>query len=809
MAELEGIRRAIFVALTSAAVVACGRTEGLLPAWLDQTGGKTTTGDSNAGGAGAPSEPRAGAAGVARAGSAGQGGLNAAGGAAGSSPGGAAGLAPGGAAGLALGGGAGGSAPVLKACDRATTPLLDGPLATHLAHPPITSVAGDWNRDGKLDLATGNSDGSVSLLLGHGDGSFSASFTYLSDLGSTQNASHWVSLAARDVDGNGSLDLVTAPYHSRNVRVLLGAADGSFASPVTYALVDGVAELALEDFDGDGDPDIAVAGDAGVVLLANDGDGSFGVGVPVSNAGAGLVSSAAADLNHDGHVDLVTLSDRALTVLLGNGNGSFLETQVLGGSVYYDPVRIADVNADGHPDLLFPDSCGPRSVTATSHVFFGRGDGTFTDRVWSDTAAHCGHRSAVADVNGDGAADVLMTSPLTVLFGSKDGLRPPARSSKAGAGLPLGTGDWNGDGKLDLATASHEWVSVELGNGDGTFGSDPVYATAFEPRSLALADLDADGVLDVATLTILPGLRTPLASSLSVLRGVADGTFLDHIDYPSSLFTRDTTAADIDGDGLLDLVTSVDGLGIGVFRGTGNASFASEALRGDGTHIIASAIADLNDDGYSDLAAAIGSSSNVKLFFGTSNGTFSPVSVLQLPDYPAGLAVADVNGDHKQDLVVILRESEKIDVLLGNGNGTFATDQLYPTKSATSIKPADLNADGKVDLVVWGDRCCGVTLSVLLGAGDGTFASRLDYSGTPNDLTAVDFNQDGRQDLVMVDEAGLSILFGAGDGTFLCTTRYVGDSMSGLGVGDLNRDGRMDVVTTSTAGVNVFLNSTP
>jgi hypothetical protein len=149
-------------------------------------------------------------------------------------------------------------------------------------------------------------------------------------------------------------------------------------------------------------------------------------------------------------------------------------------------------------------------------------------------------------------------------------------------------------------------------------------------------------------------------------------------------------------------------------------------------------------------------------------------------------------------------------VQIGNGDGTFAVGLQYPTGGAPAgITPADLNADGNVDLVTWGETLGSDSLSVFLGSGDGSFANRRDYPGKVSQLTALDFNQDGHQDLLMVDGSGITMMFGVGDGTFSCVARYVASPMRGLGVGDLNHDRRLDVVTTTREGVNVFLNSTP
>ena len=809
MVEFDGGRRALFAAFIAAVLVACGRTE-VLPTFGSSGPGDTTMSPgSAAGSAGQPTLPRAGAAGAAESTSGGQGGMSGAGGSAGTLLGGTAGGPFGGGAGEpgAAGMGAEGGVHPLRPCDRAEIPLLDGLLATPMERQPALSIAGDWNRDGNQDLVIGNTDISVSVLLGKGDGTFAPGVTYRSGLDNQQSSSSSLSLAAGDLDGNGSLDLVIAPRFSPRVSVLLGVGDGTFAAPVSYGLDRNSVELTLGDLDDDGHPDIAIASDRGAAWLPNHGDGSFGPSVAVATKPERLNSIAAGDLNHDGHLDLATLSDTELTVLIGNGDGSFVPGQAFSGGMYDDPVRIADINGDGHADLLYPQSCGPRSAGAWTRVFLGRGDGTFAGELSTFTTGGCNGHAAVADLNDDGATDVLLTSPLTVQFGARDGLLPPVKSLKASGGNLLGTGDWNGDGKPDLALAAEHWITVRLGNGDGTFGADLVYQAAFDALSVELADLDADGVLDIAVMSEATGEHGSTATALSVFRGMSAGTFGARVDYPSTLNASNLAVVDLDGDGWRDLVSSLDDAII-VRLGTGNGSIGPEVTVPVGASVAAFAVGDLNQDGQPDIAVGITEPPEVGLLFGVGDGTFKAGVSVPLPSAPEDVAIVDVDGDARQDLAVTFGVDSTVGVFLGQTHGTFDGDLLFSTKAVSGITPGDLNADGHVELVTWGNGNTDA-ISLFLGSGQGGFVRRLDYAGKAAGAAVVDFNRDGHQDLVMVDAVGIAIFIGAGDGTFTCEARYVGDSMRDLGVGDLNRDGRLDLVTTSRAGVNVFLSSSP
>src|SRR5438445_7362816 len=184
---------------------------------------------------------------------------------------------------------------------------------------PRAVASGDFNDDGKMDLAVANSgnpsvgdDGNVSILLGNGDGTFQAA----SNITAGKNP---FAIAAADFNGDGRADLVL--IDSSGVGLLLGNGDGTFG-PVTYfPTANGPVSLAVADFDGDNKPDLVVAASSLSVLLGN-GDGTFQTHVDYSGSGAGSV--VIADVNGDGKVDIINAAGTTLAaVLLGNGDGTF------------------------------------------------------------------------------------------------------------------------------------------------------------------------------------------------------------------------------------------------------------------------------------------------------------------------------------------------------------------------------------------------------------------------------------------------------------------------------------------------------
>ena len=323
-----------------------------------------------------------------------------------------------------------------------------------------------------------------------------------------------------DVNLDGKLDVVAAGQSYATgrsaVAVLPGNGDGTFQPGTSYDTGGYVATVAVADVNHDGKPDLVVSNLCGDVncftagsvgVLFGNGDGTF-LPVVLYNGFGGRV--AIGDFNGDGNPDLALANSVANTVgvLLGNGDGTFQKP------VFHEPggsgvssVAVADVNGDGRQDLLVVSNCNYLNCyTGTVGVLLGKGDGTFQPTVSYDAGADWAVALAVADVNKDGKLDVVvagsMRGEVGVLLGKGDGTFSPAatyQSSGFGA-ESIAVADADGDGNLDLAMANNDFNTVDilLGNGDGTFQaymSQPVWSRA---TWLAVADLNGDGKPDLA-----------------------------------------------------------------------------------------------------------------------------------------------------------------------------------------------------------------------------------------------------------------------------------------------------------------------
>ena len=240
--------------------------------------------------------------------------------------------------------------------------------------------------------------------------------------------------------------------------------------------------------------------------------------------------------------------------------------------------------------------------------------------------------------------------------------------------------------------------------------------------------------------------------------------------------------ADLNRDGKLDLTTANYGSGtVSVLLGNGDGTFGTAANFAVGDSPTFVAVADLNGDGKLDLATANYSSNTVSVLLGNGDGTFGTATNFPAGNEPTSVAVADLNGDGKLDLTTINYESDNVSVLLGNGDGTFGTATDFPVENyPTSVVVADLNGDGKLDLTTANFNSTNV--SVLLGNGDGTFGTATDFEAgdEPTSVAVADLNGDGKLDLTTTN------LYSANVSVLLNTTNFapVNTNNRGLTLGE-------------------------
>ncbi len=318
----------------------------------------------------------------------------------------------------------------------------------------------------------------------------------------------------------------------------------------------------------------------------------------------------------------------------------------------------------------------------------------------------------------------------------------------------VAVGDFNGDGKLDMAVADEgdNTVSILLGNGDGTFQSQSTFPTGVAPDAIVAGDFNGDGKLDL-------GVANFTDNTISILLGNGDGTFtagrtITGVNSPVAIVTGDFRSA-----GKLDLAVldQADGL-VSVFPGNGDGTFATKIDTSAGRSPSALVTGDFNGDGKTDLAVTNSGSNSVSVLLGNGDGTFFKRIDFGTGVGPSAIASADFNGDGRPDLAVTNKVDNTLSILLGNGDGTFGAPTSFTTDAGPAALLSGNFASGTFpDLIVVCESAN--TLDVFLGLGNASFATPLSVPTGNSPVAAAkgDFAGTGLLDVTVANQSSNTV----------------------------------------------------
>ena len=658
-------------------------------------------------------------------------------------------------------------------------PELSDGLRYAIGGEALSLVAFDANGDAKLDIVAAAA-GRTQLAVLHNNGTTFSNDTAI-ELGQT----------ALELFVHGNEIVAAGPQH---ISVVSGA-NGVRTTTLTGTSL--AKPIVLAQLTGDATPDIAaMTTDGNLRIFRGNADRTFTLAGSQSLPASPYREIAAAEVTGDAHGDVIVADIAGAYILPGNGDGTFgakRDLVVTNGNARW--AGTADLDGDSRADIVIGGQGIARQTLLSS-------------RNYQTPVAHAIYASwGFDDLDGDGKLDAFGDG---ILYkGGGDGtFTATARST-----ISLNDGifaDFDGDGRKDVAGAAWivDGVVILSNNGDGTFRGGRRYAIASTiARKIVTADLNRDGFDDVV---VSSGAYTTIHL----------GTVTGELVEKERLFDtgQSTVAGDFTGDGIPDLFTTKHG----VQTGNGDGTFIGDRDKPQHASDEDLVAADVNGDGKLDVVGANRQNQTISIRLGDGNRDFALTEV-HAGGYPVTVRVADVNGDARPDVIAAGTEEDQqtytLRLLVQRPDGTFEPSVIiHRDGSVFALAVADFDANGTADLVVTDGftNTRNSALVVLRGHGNGTFSEwqrmpLLSFNpsfGTDAGITTGDFNADGRLDIAAVFGLGWANTFAQNAaGTFETASQllYLGNFFS-TAAGDVDNDGADDLVAD---GLHVFVSSCP
>ncbi len=651
-----------------------------------------------------------------------------------------------------------------------------------------------------------------------------------------------------DLDGDGFLDAIAVNGGQANphptITIIFGTSNGGFSSPSVLPSYVDPYTITAGDINNDGKLDLVAGGwyQNKISVYLNQGNRQFAspvISTPPDPPYQGLpygefFDLAIADFDGDGNNDLVALQDQInqrIRFFHFSGNGSltvFATLNQYGADTSYEgEMTVGDINGDNRPDIVFANG-GPFGVRTICFVF-GQPIGGNLALTYGFDVQDKAVGFSIADLDNDGDNDLAVafldvSTPtrhsLQIFQNNGSGTLTPMPKIFLEYPFPpddITTGDFNNDGIRDIAALvgsvydSGIMVMVTYGRGDCTYSGEKYYGVS-SSSSIFSADINRDGKIDLITASSFllqtdysqyPGLSNNTVSVLvnDNLRGFKaplvklwgpnfidaadfnndgykdmvsswttifhdlssadisindrrDG-FFEEVSYASPAALTGMKTGDFNGDGKADAVTThatYDNiLQIAVYFGDGSGSLGTPVVTPLAHAVNKMIVGDFNLDGKDDLFV-LDSTGKRFCMLSAGNGSFVIAPPISLSNANNGIQKGDFNGDHKLDLVIT--DGSSVKLWIGDGTGQFL-QSAASIPNLANVVPGDFNGDGKLDLAGM-TGTTGNVITGILGDGNGGFAGsfseqirNFSFSTTQSIVTA-DFDRDGFDDVAMI-----------------------------------------------------------
>jgi hypothetical protein len=585
--------------------------------------------------------------------------------------------------------------------------------------------AGDFNNDNKSDLAVANiATNNISVYLGTDSGTFIPSVEY--PVGSSPS-----DLLTVDLNSDSILDIVTTNSGSNNLSILIGNINGTFNSASNYILGNSPLGITGSDLNKDGNIDLIIThpNSNNMSVILGNGNGTLGTSTIFPVGGLYPIRTTTSDFNQDSNVDIAVANRNSdnISIFFGSGNGSFSFQKSIYGGKSTSSILAAYLNNDSNSDLV-STSIGSNNISislastpgnfiaSNSYNIPFPGYDIFSSDLNNDNwldLTYCG--GALATLNGAGGGDfnpAVIKVPNNWGYGymkpadlNDDGIIDIVASSSSSNGFCVILGstggnfsnlscdyitngnnvnsialeDFNGDGKIDIATANNTPdVSIMINNGSGNFSQGIVYNIGSIPREIAVADINKDGNKDIVV--------SNNNGFLCLMLGDGDGGFTVNKNLSLSYFYDVIAVADFNHDHNLDLV-SIDQNGyVSILLGNGSGNFTFKNSYSIGGNLMNIITEDFNGDGNVDLCV----SQTIypgKLYFlsGNGDGSFTMGPAYEAGSHLQKVIAGDFNNDKKMDVAVPVSITQTIAVLINNSSTTYHSPLIYFESGNTRI----------------------------------------------------------------------------------------------------------------------------